>query len=312
MHQRTVERHETVGRHEQAAPEERDGQAASEKFRQVATPRSARRRSGVLGPAFVFGSWWVAGAMTVAACAGDTTQSSSEPEQDPLGEPCDSDGTCPAGASCVRLGVDGGESQTGICSLPCDDSDDCGMGAVCEVVAGRSLCLKLCDGPEPLDTYCGAKLTCAGDAGQPVCRPQCTSDADCTAGSCNNQTGLCASDDSSVLVDDVGEACDPGAASCKSFCLDLADDYAVCSARCSVGNACPDDYSVCVNDTDPGRAGIAGSCVELCTQERGCRDPLATCDAFAEREWLAILYSNIYDGLCLRMGYAAHVGAPGE
>ncbi len=238
----------------------------------------------------------------------DTSTGGSGPEeQKPLGGTCETDEPCPSGSKCLKMGADGGESGTGICSRVCSDPTDCGEDATCQKIGDERICVRTCSGSESLDAFCGATLTC--DALGKYCRPQCTTDENCAVGVCDNASGLCKTGVSSE-GDPVGSVCAPEGTTCGSVCTELDDGYALCSAHCSVGSSCPDDESVCVNDDEPGRAGVAGSCIELCNAGQGCKDPEASCDSFEGREWLSILYGTIYDGLCLRSGASVHVGAP--
>ncbi len=149
--------------------------------------------------------------------------------------PCDANGACPSGLSCVD----------GLCIDACEFSYECGPGNVC----ANGKCAPGCDAQVPCDTgYTCDKGVCVPDPTNPQCDAQtpcpngelckngfctttCTDNVDCPMGKiCDSTTGICITDPSPHPTCDQTTKCTGPGQQC------LADGY--CHYPCTSVNTC--------------------------------------------------------------------------
>ena len=172
------------------------------------------------------------------------------------GEACNG-GDLDTPTDCCRGGCNQSENPDfDGCRPRCSTSADCDTGCCMPYEGGASgFCAdaKYCACPAdggacgPGIAYCCEGMTCVGNGPDEfVCRPDCTTDADCTAGKC------------SPIADDT-----------RSICLPCAGHGAACGSdlRCCGTDVCADTgegsfscHTACTTDAD---CGAGGSCVSL-------------------------------------------------
>jgi hypothetical protein len=191
-----------------------------------------------------------------------------------IGAECEADVDCGTGLICITPDstiFGSGGPAGGLCSRVCEVAEDCGTTAYCvpfEEDATTGYCIEACQtgsagepkchersnvacgllGLIPTTTACTSREDCgsgqlcdaeAGTCGDivPGCVPTCGGDFDCGSGQyCSFATGLCT--DGSASGSDIGELCDPAAATdpCSGFCsaTNEAGTEGICSALCTL------------------------------------------------------------------------------
>lgn len=247
-----------------------------------------------------------------------------------LGGGCEEDADCPQDAFC--LGPDstrffGGAPPVGVCAAECT-----GQPAACDAFAD-AVCVTVEKAPERLDAdagvdddagaaasadppalcfegcalgtgadpkchgldHVGCELLSEGSSSDGFCRPLCTTDDDCSDRSCDRRSGACV--ESPAVPDPTfGRQCDPdgGALECDGLCVDLTDDYAVCSHRCVFGEPgdCTGAPSAprggCLFSSEGGSIADVGFCGELCDCPEQCSASGAVCDGFTDEELVRV------------------------
>lgn len=218
-----------------------------------------------------------------------------------LGSACSADEDCPSGASCLREeGEDlfGGGPPGGVCVAECsEDPERCAQfdAAVC-VSTHRdggdapAYCFPSCAFGESAAAKCGPRANVAcealtGDESAGYCRPFCTNDEQCPGAYCDRRFGVCAA--SASGGGDFGGPCSPEAedSGCSGLCVELTDDYAVCSHRCSYAStelcsSADEQPGLCALAAPGGGIGDIGYCAELCDCDADCAHPEGRCDPF--------------------------------
>jgi PKD repeat protein len=220
-----------------------------------------------------------------------------------IGGPCDVDGQCAGGATCV---CGSGAAcdvplARGICTAPCA-ADPCGAGAACvdlglsgsdhgDAGAGAGDGAAAQDGGAARDAAGGVRDAPAVDASpslrRPLCFAACQSDGDCPADlACRDLPAGGAAAPTRwarvcfpTIPADVGAPCrDPqgrldDTACASGWCADLGA-LGACTASCGPGAPCPIG-SACAALGD-GR----NLCVRTCAAPDDCdRDPLLACES---------------------------------
>ncbi|MBN1609380.1 MAG: hypothetical protein JW940_22305 [Polyangiaceae bacterium] len=113
-------------------------------------------------------------------------------------------------------------------------------------------------------------------------------DSECGELRCDRLQGVCRP--AEVVTPDLhfGADCDASAEEpeCSGLCLELNEQYAVCSHRCTFGDAsdCADGGSklpsACVLVSPGAALGDVGYCAELCDCNDDCASEAAICTAF--------------------------------
>jgi hypothetical protein len=231
-----------------------------------------------------------------------------------LGGPCEQDGDCTGGFTCLAASSDPfgdpGGPAGGYCSQTCEGNEDCPASGVCLVTPGGGYCFAACT-PEAsgacggradvqcllVDTQaaclpvCDTGASCGErscDIGRGLCvdapEPSCTSDADCVEGSCDLATGECVAAPLPCTSD----------ADCAEGSCDLATSLCV-SVACSLDDEC--GAQVC--------DAIAGSCIAApptpigaaCTDDIQCTGEAASADD--PRLCLPLVDSAFCSAVCL-------------
>jgi hypothetical protein len=234
---------------------------------------------------------------------GTAGASGARKELSRLGGECDADNDCPEGATCLTADdheLFGGGAPHGVCTADCSkDADACDAfdQAVCvdTTAAGgseRALCLEACDfgDPEALESKCHGRLDVACEEldDTSFCRPLCMTDADCGVLGCDRLDGVCRS--AELVTPDLhfGTECDADAEEpgCSGLCLELDAQYAICSHRCTFGDASDCAAagsklpSACVLVSPGGTLGDVGYCAELCDCNDDCASAAGICASF--------------------------------
>lgn len=200
-----------------------------------------------------------------------------------LGNTCEGDANC-GPLDCLSSDGPGLGPQGGMCTKPCQNSDDCPYNGICAtIVPGVNRCLLNCSpgSGTPKSGKCRGRddLGCTEfQSNNFACAPACQSDAACGAGrSCNYGTGLC--QDGEPIGDPMGTPCNPnGPDTCAGLCLctnaGCTDGF--CSGYCSRGTT---DYSCGALEGDGAcllilasqdGAGDMGACMALCQCDDDC------------------------------------------
>lgn len=229
------------------------------------------------------------------------------------GLPCETDGDCFGGMICspataAENPYGTGGVQGGVCTAPCTDSADClAVDSNSECIAlgqaGEGFCRAVClvgaAGPDRcsgrFDMACvpSNAVDPSGQIG--LCRPLCTSDADCGGGRfCDLGTRLCVDALPTRGPGIIGAACNVAteATDCLSgACLQVeADGSGLCTSICVLGplagcgfseEATPRDAACLLPVNDPVVIGDVGLCLELCDADTDCEQPNFECSALS-------------------------------
>ncbi|HEX9619040.1 MAG TPA: hypothetical protein VF989_02830, partial [Polyangiaceae bacterium] len=169
-------------------------------------------------------------------------------------------------------------------------------------------CFASCALGESAADKCGARADVACDAlvsddDGGFCRPFCTSGEQCPGARCDRRFGVCT--ESPVSGGDFGQPCSAGdeEIGCSGLCVELGEDYAVCSHRCSFASTEPctnagEGTGLCAFAAPGGSIGDIGYCAELCDCDDDCTHPDGICDAFSSEEVRELLGKS---GVCAPM-----------
>jgi len=195
------------------------------------------------------------------------------------GQACTSDSQC-VGNICfdeITYGMPAGYCSSDCSSLPCLNGNVC-----TQLNDGRQRCYPPCT----VSTDCRPEYYCRIDPYSTdllVCRPMCTSDADCPdTGNCNVYTRYCKVDSSNTLGD-TGAGC-TSSAQCRGHCMVQQPNgeppngycFTECNTSASASNpVCPGD-GVCLSTLSPSD-GDLGFCLDGCQHNPDCTRGLYDC-----------------------------------
>jgi hypothetical protein len=200
--------------------------------------------------------------------------------------------------------IAGGGPAHGICTKKCDQPNDCaGVGGLClPMSTNNKWCVEGCTLGGAVASKCHGRLdqACWGlQNGGGGCFPQCASDADCGARTCDPVSGMCV--DGRPSLTPIGTPCDDTSLNPSDACATTGQICVLgsCTVPCRYGgfdgcgyrrtpvDASPGTVGACVAPLDPnkGDTGDVGICWQLCDVAADCLVPDAVCDMTGRADW---------------------------